>query len=52
MHSWLYRYDDYDDLPESIRTIIEGEPGMDLWREPPQDVDEIRELQRTGENYR
>ncbi len=52
MHSWLYRYDDYDALPDSIRTIIEEEPGMDLWREPPKDVDEIRELQRTGKDYR
>ncbi len=45
-HAWLYRYDAYEDLPQSIRTVIETEPGLDLWREPPKDLDEIRELQR------
>ena len=52
MHSWLYRYNAYQDLPQSIRTIIETEPGMDLWREPPKDVAQIRKLQQSGENYR
>lgn len=52
MHSWLYRYDNYEDLPQSIRTVIETEPGLDLWRDPPKDLDEIRELQRSGGDYR
>jgi len=45
-HAWLYRYDSYEDLPQSARTIIETIPGADLWRNPPKDLDEIRELQR------
>ncbi len=52
MSSWLYRYDNYEDLPRSIRDIIEKEPGMDLWRLPPMDIEEIRELQKSGKNYR
>ena len=45
-HAWLYRYDSYEDLPQSVRTIIETVPGADLWRDPPKDLDEIRALQR------
>lgn len=52
MHMWSLRYDAYEDMPESLRTVIENEPGMILWKEPPKDIDEIRELQRTGESYR
>ncbi len=52
MHMWSYRYDAYESLPGSIRTVIENEPGMDLWRLPPMNLDEIRELQRSGGNYR
>ncbi len=52
MTSWLYRYDNYEDLPQSIRDIIENEPGMDLWRNPPMNREEIQELQASGENYR
>ncbi len=52
MSSWLYRYDNYDDMPQSIRDIIENEPGMDLWRNPPMDAAEIQELQKSGGNYR
>lgn len=52
MYSWLYRYDSYESLPESVRTLIETEPGLDLWRSPPESLEEIRELQRTGQNYR
>ena len=52
MTSWLYRYDRYEDLPQSMRDIIEKEPGMDQWRNPPMNIEEIRELQQSGENYR
>ncbi len=44
-HAWLYRYDSYEELPQSVRTIIETLPGADLWREPPKDLDERRALQ-------
>lgn len=49
-HAWLYRYDAYEDLPQSVRTIIETVPGADLWRNPPKDLDEIRALQNPDDN--
>ena len=52
MYSWLYRYDSYESLPESARTLMETEPELSLWRSPPESLEEIRELQRTGQNYR
>jgi hypothetical protein len=44
MHAYFHRYDRYADLPESIRTFVEEY--ATLWREPPRDLDEIRELQK------
>jgi hypothetical protein len=44
MHAYFHRYDRYADLPESIRSFVEEYATM--WREPPCDLDEIRELQK------
>ncbi len=44
-HMWLYRFDGYEVLPQSIRTVIENEAGMALWKMPPSNLDEIRDLQ-------
>ena len=52
MYMWSYRYDTYESMPQSIRTVIENEPGMMMWKEPPRDMAEIKELQKSGENYR
>lgn len=48
-HMWLYRYECYEVLPQSIRTVIETEAGMDLWTRPPSSLDEIRDLQYPDE---
>jgi hypothetical protein len=37
-------YDRYTDLSESIRSFIEEYAPM--WKKPPKDLDEIRELQQ------
>jgi len=52
MYMWSYRYDSFETLPESYRNIVLNEPGMLMWKLPPMDLDEIAELQRTGQNYR
>jgi hypothetical protein len=44
MHACFHRYDRYIDLPESIRSFVEEYAPM--WKEPPKDLDEIRELQQ------
>ncbi len=44
MHAYFHRYDRYSDLPESIRSFVDEYAPM--WKAPPVDLDEIRELQR------
>lgn len=44
MHAYFHRYDRYADLPESIRSFVEEYAPM--WKAPPVDMDEIRELQK------
>jgi len=44
MHAYFHRYDRYTDLPESIRSFVDEHAPM--WKEPPKNMDEIRELQR------
>lgn len=41
-----YRIDNYKDLPESIRKVLESEAKM--WMNPPEDLKEIEELQKSG----
>lgn len=44
MHAYFHRYERYADLPESIRSFVEEY--APTWKEPPKDLDEIRELQQ------
>ncbi len=44
MHMVAWRVDRYEELPESIRGHLDRDAR--LWREPPRDLAEIRELQR------
>lgn len=44
MHMVAWRVDRYEELPESIRGYLDRDAR--LWREPPRDLAEIRELQR------
>ncbi len=44
MHLVAWRVDRYADLPASIRDYLESEAPM--WKQPPQDIGEIRQLQR------
>jgi hypothetical protein len=44
MHMVAWRVDRYEDLPATIRTYLDAE--AKLWREPPRNLAEIRELQR------
>lgn len=39
-----WRVDRFEDLPDTIRSYVEKE--APLWKEPPKDMDEIRELQK------
>ncbi|XBQ14891.1 MAG: hypothetical protein ABL308_07925 [Oceanicaulis sp.] len=43
MHLITWRVEDYDDLPETMRSYVEAE--APLWMEPPADLEEIRTLQ-------
>lgn len=43
MHMVAWRYDRFEDIPESMRTYVKEEAPM--WRLPPQDADEIASLQ-------
>jgi hypothetical protein len=44
MHAYFHRYDRYADIPETLRSFIEEYAPM--WKEPPRDMDEIRDLQK------
>ncbi len=44
MHANFHRYDRYIDLPDSIRSFVEEYAPM--WKKPPKDPDEMRELQQ------
>ncbi|MDP6615996.1 MAG: hypothetical protein QF790_02370 [Gammaproteobacteria bacterium] len=43
MHGYFQRYDNYTDVPATLRDFVEEHAPM--WKEPPRDMDEIRELQ-------
>jgi len=43
MHLHTWRVEDYADIPQSMRAYIEAE--APLWRVPPADLDEIRQIQ-------
>jgi hypothetical protein len=43
MHGYFRRYDNYTDIPATLRDFVEEHAPM--WKEPPRDMDEIRELQ-------
>jgi hypothetical protein len=43
MHGYFRRYDNYMDIPATLRDFVEEHAPM--WKEPPRDMDEIRELQ-------
>ncbi len=44
MHMVAWRIDRYEELPESIRSYLDRDAR--LWREPPRDLAEIRQLQQ------
>jgi len=43
MHGYFQRYDNYADVPETLRAFVEEY--APLWKAPPVDMDEIRSLQ-------
>jgi hypothetical protein len=43
MHGYFQRYDNYTDVPATLRDFVEEYAPM--WKEPPRDMDEIRGLQ-------
>ena len=43
MHGYFQRYDNYADVPDTLRSFIEEY--APLWKAPPVDMDEIRSLQ-------
>lgn len=47
MHMITWRLEDYEDVPEAFRVYVEAE--APLWRNPPADLDEIRQLQAGSE---
>lgn len=47
IHLVAWRVDSFDDLPESMKEWVKTD--AQLWREPPKDLDEIRELQSPAE---
>jgi hypothetical protein len=47
IHLVSWRVDGFDDLPETMKQWVKAE--AQLWREPPRDMDEIRELQKPEE---
>ena len=44
MNAYFHRYEAYGDLPDTLRSFIEEH--APLWKEPPKDLAEIRELQK------
>ncbi|MEC7804614.1 MAG: twin-arginine translocation signal domain-containing protein [Pseudomonadota bacterium] len=44
MHAYFKRYDRFRELPASIRDFVEEH--AQLWKEPPRNIEEIRELQQ------
>ena len=53
MRSRAHRVDRYEDVPESIRELVEGEGGeYQLFRHPPKDMAEILRLQEEEEQRR
>lgn len=44
MHAYFHRYDSYEELPETMRAFIEEY--APLWKAPPENLEEIRELQK------
>ncbi|MEM6585540.1 MAG: Rid family detoxifying hydrolase [Pseudomonadota bacterium] len=45
MHLVTWRAESFDEVPESLRTYIEGD--APLWRAPPEDLADVRRLQGT-----
>ncbi len=43
MHGYFQRYDNYMDVPATLRDFVEEYAQM--WKQPPRDMDEIRDLQ-------